>query len=174
MTQITKRPAKVLYKAQVEGAKLIAKKQRVQTQADVFKRAGLDDVAKRLTPVLNELTYEIQQADNLAQEQHEECILATHLALVSCDLMTLVADKVAEIFTRCSVQSSKDPAMGFVSLITGIADEFNNVVQTIDLLPDDAGMIYADMAEFAVDGIVETLTERIQSYLQRPKTGCLK
>lgn len=168
------RQKKPLYRSQIDGALYYERRRTMREQQQVLERAGLTREAQALTPKINALTADIQRCARQAMHEHEQCVIATHLALVACDLLTLVADRVADIFEANSAMGRNDATVKVVDNIRTIADDFNQVVQAIDHLPGNAGMMYAEMSDAVTDGMVDTLLSRITEYLKRPHTGAIK
>jgi uncharacterized protein YoxC len=168
------RQKKPLYRSQIDGALYYERRRTMREQQQVLERAGLTREAQALTPKINALTADIQRCARQAMHEHEQCVIATHLALVACDLLTLVADRVADIFEANSAMGRNDATVKVVDNIRTIADDFNQVVQAIDMLPGNAGMVYADMSEFAIQGILDTMLNRINEYLNKPGTNAIK
>lgn len=164
----------MLFKAEVERAKVQAEMKRLHEQMEVLKRSGLDKEAKRLLPKYNSLVMQVKELGEQIEADRRRSAQALLVCFVAADLATLAADQFGKVCDEVN-QGSSPNDNEFVKMMKYhaevSAERWNKVVQVFDegVQKDNVSMFYAEFSEQITDKILPMLNDSVKAVMETEK-----
>lgn len=164
----------MLFKAEVERAKVQAEMKKLHDVREVLKRSGLDKEAKRLQPKYNSLVMQVKELTEQIEEDRRRSAQALLVCFVVADLATIAAEQFGEICEEVNQGYSVNDNE-FVKMMKYHAEvsakRWNKVVQIFDegVQRDNVSMFYADFSEEITDKILPLLNDSVKAVMDTEK-----